>query len=253
MFKNVIVKKPGNSFINGLTTSDLGKPDLDKLFVQHEQYIEALKKCGVEVTKLAENEAFPDSTFVEDTAVLTKDFAIITNPGAEARNREIEDMEPIIKRFYNKLYYISAPGTLEGGDVLQIGKQFYVGISTRTNEEGAQQFKEIVEKEGYEATIITLKEFFHLKTGVNYIGNNRVLVAGEFINHPAFEHYERIVIPQEDEYSANCVHVNEYVLIPAGYPETKQKLENLGYKIIEIEMSEFQKHDGGLTCLSLRF
>lgn len=191
MFKNVIVKNPGNSFVNGLTTSDLGKPVLEKLFEQHEKYVEALKTCGVEVTQLPANEAFPDSTFVEDTAVLTSEFAIISNPGAEARNREIEDIEPTVKKFYEKLYYIEGPGTLDGGDVLQAEKKFYVGISDRTNEEGARQFKEIVEKEGYEATIIPLKEFFHLKTGIAYVGQNRMVLAGEFIDHPAFASYEK--------------------------------------------------------------
>ncbi|GLC87445.1 dimethylarginine dimethylaminohydrolase family protein [Lysinibacillus piscis] len=253
MFKNVIVKNPGNSFINGLTTSDLGKPILEKLFKQHVQYVEALKKCGVEVTQLEADEAFPDSTFVEDTAVLTAEFAIISNPGAAARNREIEAMEPAVKKFYDKVYYIQAPGTLDGGDVLQAEKKFYVGISDRTNEEGARQFKEIVEKEGYEATIIPLKEFFHLKTGIAYVGENRMVLAGEFVNHPAFASYDKIVIPKEDEYSANCIQVNDYVIIPAGYPETNRKLTALGYQTIELEMSEFQKHDGGLSCLSLRF
>ena len=253
MFKNVIVKDPGNSYVNGLTTSDLGKPILEKLFEQHEKYVEALKRCGVEVTQLRANEAFPDSTFVEDTAVLTSEFAIISNPGAEARNREIEEIVPAVKKFYEKLYYIDGPGTLDGGDVLQAEKKFYVGISDRTNEEGARQFKEIVEKEGYEATIVPLKEFFHLKTGIAYVGKNRMVVAGEFIDHPAFESYEKIIIPKEDEYSANCIQVNDYVIIPAGYPKTNRKLNDLGYQTIELEMSEVRKHDGGLSCLSLRF
>ncbi|MET4559227.1 dimethylarginine dimethylaminohydrolase family protein [Lysinibacillus parviboronicapiens] len=253
MFKNVIVKTPGNSYINGLTTSNLGKPNLEELFEQHNRYVEALKKCGVEVTHLPANEAFPDSTFVEDTAVLTSEFAIISNPGADARNREIEDIEPAVKNFYNKIHYIKAPGTLDGGDVLQAEKKFYVGISDRTNEEGARQFKEIVEKEGYEATIIPLKEFFHLKTGIAYVGENRMVLAGEFIDHPAFASYEKIIIPKEDEYSANCIQVNDYVIIPAGYLETNRKLNELGYKTIELDMSEFRKHDGGLSCLSLRF
>lgn len=253
MFKNVIVKDPGNSYVNGLTTSDLGKPILEKLFEQHQKYVEALKRCGVEVTQLRANEEFPDSTFVEDTAVLTSEFAIISNPGAEARNREIEEIVPAVKKFYEKLYYIDGPGTLDGGDILQAEKKFYVGISDRTNEEGARQFKEIVEKEGYEATIVPLEEFFHLKTGIAYVGENRMVVAGEFIEHPAFESYEKIIIPKEDEYSANCIQVNDYVIIPAGYPETNRKLNDLGYQTIELEMSEFRKHDGGLSCLSLRF
>lgn len=253
MFKNVIVKTPGRSYLNGLTTSDLGKPDYETLLEQHGAYVEALKKCGVAVTHQPASEEFPDSTFVEDAAVLTSEFAVITNPGAESRNGEIVEIEAVLKGFYEKLYTINAPGLLDGGDVLQADNRFYIGISERTNEEGARQLKEILESEGYEATIIPLKEFFHLKTGIAYLGKNKMVVAGEFVDHPAFDSYEKIIIGKDDEYSANCIRVNDYVIIPAGYEETKLKLHEAGYETIELKMSEFQKHDGGLSCLSLRF
>lgn len=253
MFENVIVKTPGNSYLNGLTTSDLGEPVYEVLLEQHQAYVEALEKCGVTVTHLPANEAFPDSTFVEDTAVLTSEFAVICNPGADSRNREIEDMEPVIRKFYDKIYHIESPGTVDGGDVLQAEDQFYIGISDRTNEAGANQLKEILEKEGYEAEIIPLKEFFHLKTGIAYVGDNRMVLAGEFVEHPAFNSYEKIIVSKEDEYSANCIQVNDYVIIPKGYEETKRQLNAAGLQTIELEMSEFQKHDGGLSCLSLRF
>ncbi|MBO0586734.1 arginine deiminase family protein [Sporosarcina sp. E16_8] len=253
MFENIIVKTPGKSYLNGLTTSNLGKPVFEPLLEQHKLYVEALEKCGVTVTQLPASEEFPDSTFVEDAAVLTSDFAVITNPGAESRNGEIKEIESVLKGFYDKFYYIKSPGTLDGGDVLQAENHFYIGISERTNPEGARQLKEILEQEGNEATIIPLKEFFHLKTGIAYLGDNRMVVAGEFINHPAFESYEKIIIDQEDEYSANCIRVNDYVIIPKGYEKTKRKFNEAGYKTIELEMSEVQKHDGGLSCLSLRF
>ncbi|KXH83821.1 dimethylarginine dimethylaminohydrolase family protein [Sporosarcina sp. HYO08] len=253
MFKNVIVKEPGKSYLNGLTTTDLGKPIYELLLEQHKSYVEALEKCGVEVTYLPPSEEFPDSTFVEDAAVLTPNFAVVTNPGAESRNGEIVEIEEVLKGFYDKFHTIQAPGTLDGGDVLQAEDHFYIGISERTNEEGARQFKEIMESEGYQATIIPLKEFFHLKTGIAYLGNNKMVVAGEFVEHPAFASYDQIVIGKEDEYSANCIRMNDFVIIPAGYPETKRKLEEAGYETIELEMSEVQKHDGGLSCLSLRF
>ncbi|KMY52997.1 N(G),N(G)-dimethylarginine dimethylaminohydrolase [Bacillus sp. FJAT-27231] len=253
MFKNVIVKTPGKSYVNGLTTSDLGEPDYDKLLEQHAAYVEALKKCGVAVTHLPASEEFPDSTFVEDTAVLTPEFAVISNPGADSRNGEIKEMEPVLKEFYDKLHYIKAPGTLDGGDVLQVEDHFYVGISERTNEEGARQFKEIMESEGYKATIVPLEKFFHLKTGIAYLGNNLIVAAGEFIGHPDFAQYDQLTVSAEDEYSANCILVNDYVIIPKGYEETKRKMNEAGYKTIELEMSEFQKQDGGLSCLSLRF
>ncbi|KAB2336643.1 N(G),N(G)-dimethylarginine dimethylaminohydrolase [Cytobacillus depressus] len=253
MFKNIIVKRPAETLVNGLTTSDLGKPIFEKALIQHDAYIEALKKCGVEITVLPENSEFPDSTFVEDTAVLTEEFAVVTNPGAESRNREIDEMEPVLKRFYKKIYYIEAPGTLEGGDILQIEDHFYIGISTRTNLEGAEQLKQILESENYKATIVKLEKFFHLKTGVTYIGNGTVLVAGEFTDHDAFNSYYKIIVSAEEEYAANCIRVNDYVIIPSGYPETKKNIENAGYQTIEVDTSEYRKIDGGLSCLSLRF
>lgn len=253
MFTNVIVKTPGKSYVDGLTTSDLGQPIFDTLIKQHEKYVEALEKCGVKVTQQPASEEFPDSTFVEDAAVLTKDFAVITNPGAPSRNEEIIEIEHVLKEFYPAFHRIQSPGTLDGGDVLQADKHFYIGISERTNEEGARQLKGIVEQEGYQATIIPLQEFFHLKTGIAYLGNNQLVVAGEFVDHPAFESYEKIVITEEDEYSANCIRMNDYVIIPSGYKETKRKIEDAGYEVIELDMSEVQKHDGGLSCLSLRF
>lgn len=253
MFENVIVKTPGESYVNGLTTVELGKPVYGKLLEQHASYVEALKKCGVAVTHLPASEAFPDSTFVEDTAVLTPEFAVITNPGAASRKDETIEMEEVLKGFYRKLHYIKAPGTLEGGDILLAEDHFYIGISNRTNEEGARQLKEIVESEGYQGTIVPLEKFFHLKTGVTYLGDNRVVVAGEFINHPLFESYEKITVSDEEEYAANCIRVNDYVIIPKGYPVTMKKINDAGYKTIELETSELKKHDGGLSCLSLRF
>ncbi|MBY7144517.1 N(G),N(G)-dimethylarginine dimethylaminohydrolase [Virgibacillus sp. NKC19-3] len=253
MFKNAIVKKPGESYINGLTTSDLGSPDYDLLLQQHEAYIKALEKCDVTITDLPANEEFPDSTFVEDTAVLTKEFAIICNPGASSRNRETEEMVPVLKNFYSLFHYIQAPGYVDGGDVLQIDNKFYIGLSDRTNRHGAEQFKAIVEQYQYEAVIVQLEEFFHLKTGIAYIGNDTVVVGGEFIDHPLFNGYKKIIVPKEEEYASNCIRVNDYVIMPEDFTTTISKVENAGFNVIEVPMSEFQKHDGGLSCLSLRF
>lgn len=256
MFKNVIVKTPCSKITDGITSApELGKPDYELALKQHASYIEALKKCGVEVTVLPADENFPDSCFVEDTAVLTRKCAIITNPGAESRNREIESMIPVIKKFYPEdcIEYIQAPGTLEGGDVMMVGDHFYVGKSARTNEEGIRQFIAILEKYGLTGSEVELKEVLHLKTGVNYIENNNMLVSGEFITKPEFEQYNRYEIPAEEAYAANCIWVNDKVIVPANYPTVKKIVEDLGYEVLTVDTSEFRKIDGGLSCLSLRF
>jgi len=252
-FTRAIVRKIGKSFVNGLTTASLGKPDYEKAVEQHNHYVEALKQCGLEVTVLEADERYPDSTFVEDTAVLTEKCAVITNPGAESRNGEIVEMKEAVARFYGELEYIQYPGTLDGGDVMQVDNHFYIGLSNRTNEEGARQLKEILEKYGYGATIVPLQKFFHLKTGIAYLGNNDLVLAGEFIDHELFRDFNKLVVDEKEEYAANCIRINDFVIIPKGYEESKQKIVDAGYSVIELEMSEFRKQDGGLSCLSLRF
>jgi|SRR5579875_3898601 len=253
MFTRVIVRNIGRSFVNGLTTANLGRPDYEKALVQHESYVEALRKCDVEVVVLPPDEDFPDSTFVEDTAIVTEKCGIITNPGAPSRNGEIVSMKEVLSRFYSKLEQIHAPGTLDGGDVLQVKNHFYIGLSDRTNEEGARQLADILAKYDYTATIVPLEKFFHLKTGIAYLGNNDMVVTGEFVDSELFRDFNQIVVDADEEYAANCIRVNDFVIIPKGYEKTKQKIVSAGYSVIELEMSEFRKLDGGLSCLSLRF
>lgn len=242
--------------VEGITSApELGKPDYELALRQHDNYIEALKQCGVEVKVLPADEAFPDSCFVEDTAVLTRKCAIITNPGAASRNEEIKNMIPVIKEYYteDQIEYIKAPGTLEGGDVMMVGDHFYVGRSARTNEEGIRQFIETLNKYGLTGSEVPLAEVLHLKTGVNYIENGNMLVSGEFIHKEDFEKFNKIVVPESEAYGANCIWVNDAVIVPEGYPAVLEGVQKAGYKTIIVDTSEYRKLDGGLSCLSLRF
>ncbi|HYV93266.1 MAG TPA: arginine deiminase-related protein [Chitinophagales bacterium] len=275
MFTTAITRKPCSRFSEGITTAHLGKPDLQLALQQHGEYIAALKTCGLEVIELDADENFPDSCFVEDVAVITKEIAVITNPGAESRRREIHSMIPVLEKF-RKLFFIEPPGTLEGGDVMQIvrgtpygDKHFYIGITERTNEEGAHQLRKILSHFGYDCTLIPVTSALHLKSVVNYIGNNNLLASKEFISHPAFKNFNIIEIADDDLYAANCLLVNNMLIIPKGFDRVKSQLMKLGtgephsynlgtgepypYNMIELNMTEFEKMDGGLTCLSLRF
>lgn len=256
MFKNCIVRRPCRAMVDGITSApELGRPDYDLALIQHDAYIAALKETGVEVRVLEEDENFPDSCFVEDTAVLTKKCAIITNPGAATRRDEVKSMISVIKEFYDEdmIEYIVEPGRLEGGDVMMVGDHFYVGHSARTNEEGIRQFIEILEKYGLTASEVTLEEVLHLKTGVNYIEDNNMLVSGEFIEKADFKGYNKIIIPQEEAYASNCIWMNGTVIVPQGYPIVEEKIAAAGYPVILVDTSEYKKLDGGLSCLSLRF
>ena len=256
MFKNVIVRKPAKSMIDGITSApELGKPDYELAVKQHDAYIEALKKCGVEVTELEALEEYPDACFVEDVAVLTRKCAIITNPGAPSRNGEKEHIVEVIRKFYDdsQIAYIKAPGTLEGGDVMMVGDHFYVGRSARPNAEGIRQFVEILERFGLSGSEVSLEKVLHLKTGVNYLENNTFLVSGEFIEKDEFKNSNLIIIPDEEAYAANCIWVNDKVIVPAGFPKVEKAVRDAGYEVIVTDTSEYRKLDGGLSCLSLRF
>ena len=256
MFKNAIVKRPCRAMTDGITSApELGKPDYELALSQHDAYIEALKSCGVSVTVLPADEAFPDSCFVEDPVVVTRKCAVITNPGAASRNPETKTLIPAISKFYREdcIEYIKPPGTLEGGDVMMAGGHFYIGRSARTNGEGIRQFIEILKKYGFSGSEVELMKVLHLKTGVNYIENNNLLVCGEFIDKEEFKKFNKIIIPEEEAYAANCVWMNGTVIVPEGYKAAHEAVLKAGYKVITVDTSEFRKLDGGLSCLSLRF
>ncbi|MGM0410581.1 MAG: dimethylarginine dimethylaminohydrolase family protein [Bacillota bacterium] len=254
-FKNAIVKKPARTMVNGITTANLGKPDYKKALKEHENYVKTLKECGVEVEILEADENFPDSTFVEDPAVLTDKCAIITNPGAESRKKEVNDIKNTIKKYYSsdKIFEIKAPGTLEGGDVMQVDNHFYIGISDRTNKEGAKQLLDYLNIFGYTGDIVEFDGILHLKTGMSYIGDNTLLITELFADKNIFTNYKKIKVSEKEGYASNCIRVNDYVIVPAGFPKTKKAIENKGFRTKTVNVSEFRKIDGGLSCLSLRF
>ncbi len=256
MFQHAIVRTPCPKVCDGITSSpQLGKPVYEKALKQHAKYIEALKACGVEVLVLPPMEEYPDSCFVEDVAVVNDRCALITNPGADTRKGETAGIVAAVKQFYpeDRIGKIEAPGTLEGGDVMRCGDTYYVGLSARTNLEGFRQFEAFFGKYGFKSVAVSLSEMLHLKTGVNYLENNKMLVTGEFIGKPEFAEYERIVIPEEEAYAANCIWMNGTVIVPEGFAKVRKAVEEAGYPVITVDTSEFRKIDGGLSCLSLRF
>jgi len=253
MFSKAIVRTPGKSMVNGLTTAGLGAPDYEKAIIQHKAYIDALQECGLDVTVLETDEAFPDATFIEDTALFTPHCAIITNPGAPSRAGEVEKIKSVAKQFYSSIEKIQAPGTVDAGDIMMVGNHYYIGLSARTNKSGANQMITILEKYDLTGSTIDLEKVLHLKTGLAYLENNNLLISGEFRTMPEFENFDKIEVPDNESSAANCIWVNGTVIMPAGFPTTKNKISQLKYKVVEIEISEFAKLDGGLSCLSLRF
>jgi dimethylargininase len=253
MFTKAIVRTPCKAMVNGLSTAHLGRPDYPKALVQHADYIEALSKCGLQVTVLPPDEEFPDSTFVEDTALLTPHCAILTNPGAPSRTLETGSILPVIREFYDTVEVIKSPGAVEAGDIMMVGDQYYIGLSERTNQAGAEQVIALLESHGMRGSIVDITGVLHLKTGLGYLEHNNLLACGEFLNKPGFQHYNLMRVDPHEAYAANSIWVNETVLVPAGFPATSSLIASAGYRVREVDVSEFQKLDGGLSCLSLRF
>ena len=254
-YERAITRPPCRKFADGLTHGLLGKPDVDLAARQHESYVKALRRCGVEVIVLHPDDDYPDSCFTEDEAIVTDRMAVIPSFCRPSRQGEEIRMRPIIEAFYSgKIEEIKAPGTLEGGDICRAGNHFFVGISSRTNEEGAHQFADIVKKYGFTSAFCDIRDIqiLHLSTGMSYIGNNTLICCPAFQHLPAYDSYRVIVTDEKEAYAANCVRVNNKVIIPEGFPVLEKKLFKLGFDVITTPMSEIEKQDGGLSCLSVR-
>ena len=253
MFENAIVRKPSSSMTDGLSAAGLGLPDFEKACLQHANYITALEEAGLSVTVLEACQQYPDSCFVEDVALLTPSCAILTNPGAESRRGEVGQIEDSVKQFYQDIASVRSPGFVEAGDIMMVGDHYYIGLSERTNLLGAEQIIAILDDHGMTGSVISFSEVLHLKTGLSYLENNCLLACGEFVEKPEFQNLDIIEIDKENSYSANSVWINGTVLVPSGFPTTAQAIADAGYRVREVDVSEFQKLDGGLSCLSLRF
>lgn len=252
MFTHAITRMPGKNFADGLTTANLGTPSYDLILKQHQAYRQALLSLGLDVVVLPAEPAYPDAYFVEDPAIITPDIAVMTSSGAPSRQGEAATLEPILE-YYRPVFHINPPGTVDGGDVLMVGNHLFIGISERTNPEGAAQLASRLAAAGHTSETIPVAGGLHLKSGVNYLGSETLLITKALANLPAFDRYDKIVMDEDESYAANTLWVNDVLLMPNGFPKTYASLAHLGMRIIELEVSEVQKMDGGLTCMSLRF
>ena len=255
-FNTAIVRPPGRTFADGLTSVPLGTPSLALALEQHAAYVAALERCGLKVVALDADDAFPDSTFVEDTTVIAGSHAMVTRPGAASRLGESAAIRATIARYFIDFEEMSAPGTLDGGDVCEAGDCTYIGLSARTNRAGAEQLAAFLERSGMEARFVDMTgiaSILHLKSGLSYAGDGIFVAIDELLPHVDLSGARVLHVPAGEEYGANCVRVNDCVLVASGYPELEELLRSCGLSPVALEMSEYQKMDGGLSCLSLRF
>ncbi|MES2523402.1 MAG: hypothetical protein V4617_11935 [Gemmatimonadota bacterium] len=256
-FTRAIVRPPAPNFADGLTTVSLGAPDVALSLQQHAAYRAALERHGCTLTVLPADSAHPDSTFVEDTALIVPGRgAIISRPGASSRAGETQAMRLTLAPLFPALAEIVAPGTLDAGDVCEAGDVVFIGISHRTNAEGARQLGEWLAGYGIASRTIDIREtpgILHLKSGVVALDADCLLAIGALADHPAFRDIRVLRAPDGEGYAANCVRVNDVIFVADGFPRTHALLRDAGYALEPLAMSEFERMDGGLSCLSLRF
>ena len=252
-FTHAIVRQPAKSIVKGLRAVDIGSPDYDQMICDHNDYVEALVSAGVKVISLTALDKFPDGQFVEDTALCLPEAVILMRPGAPSRLGEVCEIEPQLRDLFKAVYEIEKPGHIEGGDILVTGKEILVGRSARTNENGVSQLSEIVTPLGYVMReVFTPPEILHFKTDCSLLGPDEILSTKRLQNSGCFDGYSVINVADGEEAAANAIRVNDYVIMPAGFPQTKAVLEDRGYKVKVINNTECAKLDGGMSCLSLR-
>ena len=248
-----IVRGIPNTFQDCVTIShNTPKINVELARQQHETYCTTLEQLGLKLIRIEADDALPDCCFTEDIAIVFNDLAIITSPGTPSRVAETVEMEKIVAPL-KKIYHLSPPATLDGGDVLKIDKKIFIGNSLRTNEEAIKQVAAIINPKGYEVIGVKIWNTLHLKSVCTYLGNGCIILAEGYLDDKIFSQYDKIILPKEEAYCANCLVVNGKVLISKGFPKTKSLIEAKEFSVIEMEISETKKADGALTCSSIIF
>ena len=257
MFKYAIVRRPARSLIDGISqTPEMGKPDYELALQQHDQYVQILRKLGLEVTVLEANEDYPDSVFIEDNALCTPHgVAILSRPGADSRRGEasLPDLRQALEKYYDEIKQVVEPGTTDPGDIMMVGDHYYIGLSHRTNQAAADQILDILQRHGMTGETVEVTGILHLKDDVVYLDNSTLIVAKAYENHPAFANFKKLVVDDDEYYAVNSLWINGTVIVPRGYPKIEKQIRDCGYPVVLIDTSEFEKITGSLTCMSLRF
>ena len=250
-YQFAITRYPGNQPQQGQTSVDLGAPNVSELHGQHQAYLEVLQSQGLKLDVLPALDEYPDSYFVEDVAIIVPEIGLITRPGAETRRNEIDFIQQAVAS-YRELAFIDSPGTLDGGDVLIVNKHCMVGLSERTNRAGAEQLAAALKPHGYRTDIVEVPEALHFKSSVNFLADDCLLVTAHCLDFDCLKEYKKLTVPEDEHYAANVVWINDKILAASHYPGTLELLESNGFEVIPMPVTEIEKMDGGLTCLSLR-
>lgn len=224
--------------------------DFDLALRQHAKYADALRRCGATVTTLEVNQELADGVFVEDTAIVLDELAVLMSPGAASRRPEVAAIEEAL-RPHREIARIDLPGTIDGGDVVHAGRDLYVGLSPRTNAEGIAALREIVGRYGYRVTAIPVRQCLHLKTACSALPDGRFLVNPEWIDVSPLPNTRLLPVPVDEPWSGDVLAIDEHIILSDAFPKTAELLE--AFDVVPVSVSEFAKAEGGVTCLSLVF
>jgi dimethylargininase len=224
--------------------------DVERAAAQHEAYLSMLDRLGCTVERLPDEPDHPDSVFVEDTAVVFDELAVIARPGAESRRAETQSVAAALAK-YRELACIEAPGTLDGGDVLRVGRRVYVGVSGRTNVEGVRQLAELIARHGYHVARIDVRGCLHLKSAVTAVGDDTLLINPQWVDGSHFRGLQRLDVHPDEPLAANVLAVEDTVVCAAAAPRTRALLEARGFAVESVDVSELAKAEAGVTCCSL--
>ncbi len=217
---------------------------------QHHEYIKALAKLGCQIIELPEEPDLPDSVFVEDTAFILDEVAVITRPGADSRKPETESIIGALTP-YRPLVHVTEPATVDGGDVLVLGKNIFVGLSTRSNSTAIEQLQNLLGKYSYKVTGVEMTDCLHLKTAVTRVDDKTLIINKNWVAPSYFKDYNLIDIDSSEPFAANCLPVGGTIIFPTTFPRTQQRLEQKGYKVVTVNVAELAKAEGAVTCCSL--
>jgi dimethylargininase len=224
--------------------------DLNVARTQHRAYVNVLRQLGCEVIELSAEADLPDSVFVEDTAFILPEVAVITRPGADSRKPETESIIRALSP-HIKLVHVRAPATVDGGDVLVLGKNIYVGLSTRSNPEAIRQLNDLLCGYGYTVRGVELQDCLHLKSAVTRVDNRILLINKNWVDTSHFVNFDLLDVDPSEPYAANCLPVGDSIIFPTAFPKTRANLEERGYKVLTVDVSELAKAEGAVTCCSL--
>lgn len=226
--------------------------DYGQALCQHEEYCRTLRQCGADVHTLEVNSELPDCAFIEDTAIVLDELAVLASMGEPSRRVEPAGIEPELKR-YREVHRVSLPATIEGGDVLRVDKTVLVGVSSRTNTTGVMALEQIVRRCGYRVLTVPVHGCLHLKTACTALPDGRLLVNPAWLDTNALRDFESILVPDEEPWAANVAHIGTSVCISSTHVRTAELIREMGFDVRPVDISEFAKAEGGVTCLSILF